>query len=106
MPPKKGLFDRIKDTLQAKRNSIAYTLLLLALFFALAGWATLPEMVTLQLGQEANIAKNTALLIHLGIGAGFTGLFWWRPREIVYVVAAGLGVLLSAGVLALNSGMV
>lgn len=105
MPQKKGLFERIRDTLQANRNRLVYGLILLGGLFALAGWALLPDVVALQVGAVPSVAKNTALLAHLGITWGFTAAFWFRPREIAYFVAACLGVFLSAGALIINLGV-
>lgn len=103
--PEKGLFQRWGEALEKRRNVLCYLLLLLAGFGALAGWALLPEQVALFLidGVPSNfVEKNTALLAHLAISVGFTGVFYWRPREIVYFVAACLGVVLTLGSLMIN----
>lgn len=102
MEPKKGLVERIKDSLQANRGRLTYALGLLGGCLGLAGWALLPDVVALQAEHVPNVAKNTALLAHLGLTWGFTALFWFRPREIVYFLAACLGVFLSAGALIIN----
>lgn len=101
----KGLFQRWGEALEKRRNLLCYALLLLAGFGALAGWALLPQQVALFMmdGVPSNfVDKNTALTAHLAISVGFTGVFFWRPREVVYFVAAGLGVLLTFGSLMIN----
>jgi len=97
-----------KARLQRNRNQITYVLLLLALFGALAGWALLPDLVALRISdgvKQGFVAKPTALLAHLGISGGFSLLFWLRPREIVFLVAALLGILLTYGSLLINLGV-
>jgi hypothetical protein len=105
----RGGVEGFKDKLQANRNKILYVLVLLSLFFALAGWALLPDQVGLRYdhGTLSNIVeKNTALVAHLALGVGFGLMFWKWPREVVYLVGSVLGILLSAGVLVTNLGLV
>ncbi len=105
----RGGIEGFKDKLQAKRGTILYVLMVAALFFALAGWALLPEQVALRYnnGMLTNyVSKNTALLAHLGISVGFALMFWKWPREIVYLVGSVLGVILSAAVLVTNLGLI
>lgn len=99
----------IKDTLQKNRNKIVYALVLITLFLALAEWALLPERVGLVYSNGALSGftdKNAAILAHIAIGVGFSGLFWKWPREITYLVGAVLGILLELGVLLTNLGYV
>ena len=103
----KRRFDQWKDSIQKNRNSIAYAIMLLAGFGALAGWGMLPEEVLLFSGENADgsmIDRNSALLAHLGITAFFTGMMWKFPRELTYIIAAILGLLLTLGLI-LNNAM-
>lgn len=86
-----------KDSLQEKRASILYCFVVLTLMGALAGWALLPDVVKLTGAQTGMTLEKTPLILsHLGLTGIFTALFAWRPREIVYFVAACLGLLLTA----------
>lgn len=108
MDKKKESFSQLRDKLQEKRNVIAYTLLLLTLFAAAAGMALLPDQVTMQYTESGPVpymAKEPAVIAHLAMGCGFTALFWKWPRELVWLVGAGLAVLVSYFVLFLNVGM-
>ena len=106
---KRGGLEGLKDKLQARRNTILYVLAVSALFFALAGWALLPDRVALRYsnGELTNyVDKNSALLVHLAISLGLGGMFWKWPREIVYLIGSALGVALSLSVLLTNLGLV
>ncbi len=105
----RGGLQGFKDKLQAKRNIIFYGLAVCTLFLALASWALLPDQVGMQFshGKLMNfVDKNTAILAHMVLGLGFGGLFWRRPRELVYLIASVLGILLALGVLVSNLGLV
>ena len=105
---KKESFSQLRDKLQAKRNTIAYVLLLLTLFGALAGMALLPDQVAMQYTQDgpARFAdKDLVVASHLVMGCGFTGVFWKWPREPVWLVGAALSVFLAYFVLYINVGM-
>lgn len=109
MAPKgqKSRIDRLKDSLAHSRSRTAYLLLLLAALGALLGWGLLPEQVALRIDQgvlQGFVPKNTAILAHFGLSGGFTLLHWWKPRELVFLAAAGLGLLLTYGSLAINLG--
>ena len=101
MDKKKESFSQLRDKLQEKRNVIAYTLLLLTLFAAAAGMA----LQYTESGPVPYMAKEPAVIAHLAMGCGFTALFWKWPRELVWLVGAGLAVLVSYFVLFLNVGM-
>lgn len=83
-----------KDTLEKNRYAILYGAAMFTLFCALAGWALLPDQVTLVAEGEL-VAKNTALLANIGVTAIFSLFFWRKPRELVYFVALCLGLLVS-----------
>ncbi|MCI8870675.1 MAG: hypothetical protein HFF39_09080 [Lawsonibacter sp.] len=102
MPRGKGPAERLKDSLRKNRNRLVYVLVLASGFLGLAGWAFLPEMVSIRMGQPPTAGKNTAVLADLAVSWGFCAAFWFRPREIVYFAAACLGVFLSAAVLVIN----
>ena len=102
------LMKKPKDWLQKNRNMLLYGILLLAFVGLVCGWKLLPDPVQMTTAQGADrvlLDKNTALGAHFFISAGFGVVFWFRPREIVYFVAALLGLLLTYGVLYINVGM-
>lgn len=86
-----------KKRLEKKRYQILYLAAMWVGFFALAGWALLPDevMLTAESAGGVPMAKNTALLANLGLNAFLAGLFWFRPREIVYFVGLCMGCLMS-----------
>ena len=88
---------------------IAYVLGVLILFGILGGMAMLPDQVAMQYvkGQLANfVSRETAVAAHAVMGFGFTALFWRWPRELVWLAAAVLSVVLTYFVLYLNVVMV
>lgn len=106
---KGGALEELKDKLQARRNAIVYVIAVASLFLALASWALLPGQVGMRYSGGALsgfVEKNTVILAHLAISLGFGALFWKWPREIVYLIASALGILLSLGVLVSNLGLV
>lgn len=107
MARKKEWFGGLKDWTQRHRGAIIYSILVLALLGALAGWALLPDQVSITPNDlEANLRpKNSLLAIHFGITALMAGLFWRWPRELAYLVGAVLGLLLTFGLLSANLGV-
>ena len=99
---KKGLFQRWGESLKKKRSWILYGTAVATLFLTAACWTLLPAQVVMQaaaVGQAVNaVAKESAILANLGL----TGLFAWRPKEVVYFVALCLAVLLQLSLLLVN----
>ena len=99
---KKGLFQRWGESLKKKRSWILYGTAVATLFLTAACWTLLPAQVVMQaaaVGQAVNaVAKESASLAHWGL----SGLFAWRPKEVVYFVALCLAVLLQLSLLLVN----
>lgn len=86
-----------KNRLERNKFKILYVCGMLILFISLAGWALLPDMVYMTAESMGNpaVAKNTALLLNLGLNGFFLALFTWKPRELVYFIALVMAMLVS-----------
>ena len=107
MGTKRELFPGLKDWFQRHRNGVAYTFVLLALFGALAGWALLPDRVTMEGNPPPGMEplyrpKNVLLLVHLAMTGFFTGLYWKWPRQLAYVFGMVMGLVFTYGLLLIN----
>lgn len=107
MARKREWFTNQRNWTKRHRNGIAYTVILLALLGALAGWALLPDMVSMQGDPDATVQfvmrpKNTMILIHLGMTGFFTALFYKWPRELAYVFGMVMGLCFTYGLLIIN----
>ena len=107
MAQKREWFKDLKDDLQKHRNTIVYVSVLLTLLGLVVGWGLLPDLVTLEPMAEDPLyqPKNRVLLMHLGMGTLFSGLFWKWPRELAYIFGLVLSLLLLFAVLYGNMGV-
>lgn len=107
MAPRRERFQRLKDALEAHRGMIVYTIVALVLMGAAVGWGLLPDMVSMapEVEDPYFLPKERLLLLHFGMAAGFSGLFWKWPREIAYLFGAVVGLLLTFALLYLNMGV-
>ncbi len=108
MARKREWFTNQRNWTCRHRNGIAYGVILLALLGALAGWALLPDMVTMQGSAQIPAEdvlmrpKNTMILIHLGMTGFFTALFYKWPRELAYVFGMAMGLFFTYALLIIN----
>ena len=107
MARKRELFTGLRDWFKRHRNGFLYTVLILALVGALAGWALLPELVTMMGNPAPGIEpvmrhKNTMILVHLAMTGVFSGLFWRWPRELAYVFGILMGLIFTYALLVIN----
>lgn len=91
------LVERWKNSLEKHKYKILYVAVMFVLFISLAGWALLPDEVMLIAESAGGVPmeKNSALLSNLVLNGVMVGLFWFRPREIVYFVGLVMAMLLS-----------
>lgn len=106
---KRVFFPKQKDWLAAKRNMILYAILVLAFAGLVVGWRVLPDPVRMTQPQEGSepmtLAKNAAMGAHFLLSAGFGTAFWFRPRELAYLLGSVLGLVLTYGVIYINVGL-
>lgn len=107
MARKREWFTNQRDWCKKHRNGMAYAVVLLGLLGALAGWALLPEQVTMMGNPAEGVEvifrpKNVMLLIHLAITGLFTGLYWKWPRELAYVFGMFMGLFFTYALLIIN----
>lgn len=107
MTKKRELFSGLRDWFKVHRSGVTYAVVLAALLGALAGWATLPDQVTMQGNPPAGVTplyrpKNVMLLVHLAMTGAFTGLYWKWPRELAYVFGMGMGLFFTYALLIIN----
>lgn len=107
MARKREWFTNQRNWTRRHRNGIAYAVILLALLGALAGWALLPDMVTMQGNPDVATdivmrSKNTMILVHLAMTGFFTALFYKWPRELAYVFGMGMGLFFTYALLVIN----
>lgn len=97
----------LKDKVQANRTMVVYVLLILAGVLALVGWVLLPDVVSMapELEDAAFHPKERLLALYFAMTALFSGLLWKWPRELAYLTAAILSILMPLGLLYANLGV-
>lgn len=107
---KQEWFAGLRDTIQRNRHMIFYGMVVVSLFGALAGWAMLPDEVTLFGATEGQVAtyipRNNAIFLNLGVSLAGSLLVWRRPRELWYLLVAAIGISMTYLILPLNLGYV
>ena len=104
---KRERFAALKDKTQQHRNSIVYTVMALALVGAMIGWGLLPDMVSMNpdLPEPYFHPKERLLLVNVAMTSVFSGLFWWRPRELCYLFCSLVGLVMTGTLLYANLGV-